>query len=138
MGKENAELRQQEVARLRQQGFSARAIAEKMGLSINTVYTYFSMGFQGKSPITKREREIAELVIRGLTSEQIAHELKISARTVETHRLRISKKTGANTPAHMSTLMSGHLVSELQAKIADLEAELARKNKLIDDLKSGA
>jgi DNA-binding NarL/FixJ family response regulator len=49
--------------------------------------------------LSRREREVFDLVIRGMTNETVGKELDISIKTVETHRARINRKLGVNSPA---------------------------------------
>jgi DNA-binding NarL/FixJ family response regulator len=52
--------------------------------------------------LTPREVDVLKLVANGLTSKQIAAQLRVSVRTVETHRERITHKTGIDSVAGLT------------------------------------
>ena len=60
--------------------------------------------------LTPRETEVLNLVVSGLTNKGIAARLGISDKTVETHRARITEKTGARSLAELvrTTLIARH------------------------------
>ena len=51
--------------------------------------------------LTPRETEVLDLVVNGMTNKTIAARLGISDKTVETHRARITEKTGAKSLAEL-------------------------------------
>lgn len=48
--------------------------------------------------LTKREMEVVVLVCQDRSSKEIAKVLQVNPKTINFHRLRISKKLGANNP----------------------------------------
>ncbi len=60
--------------------------------------------------LTPRETQVLELVVNGMTNKSIAARLGISEKTVETHRARITEKTGARSLAELvrMTLIAHH------------------------------
>lgn len=63
--------------------------------------------------LTSREREVLDLIVAGRLNKQTAAELDISERTVEAHRVKVMKKTRANSVAELVRL----------AVTADLDVE---------------
>jgi len=55
--------------------------------------------------LTPREREVMDLVVGGAPNKAIAAELGLSERTVEIHRSRVMTKMGAESLAHLVTLV---------------------------------
>lgn len=54
--------------------------------------------------LTSREREVLDLIVAGRLNKQTAAELDISERTVEAHRVKVMKKTRANSVAELVRL----------------------------------
>lgn len=54
----------------------------------------------GRNPdLSVREQEVLRLLGQGLTNRQIAESLRLSVKTVQTHRTRLSQKTGLRSRA---------------------------------------
>jgi hypothetical protein len=64
-----------------------------------------------------------------MTSAAIGEALGISTRTVEAYRYNALRKLGAITPAHLAGLSSDGIVSQLRARISELEAMLAERDE---------
>lgn len=68
--------------------------------------TFYSAGIskalalerRGPTTLTARERQILVMLAHGHTNKAVAGTLGISMRTVETHRLRMRRKLGIDTP----------------------------------------
>lgn len=58
-------------------------------------------GVINKDPLTDREKEIVRLICAGKSNGEMSLELNLSQRTVENHRMRISKKIGSKSTAHI-------------------------------------
>lgn len=53
------------------------------------------------STLTDREREVFDLCVMARSNVEIAKKLKVSVKTVETHRQRVNRKLGVQSPAEL-------------------------------------